>query len=138
MTQDIRWQQRFENYQRALALLREPFEGDVSKLSALERGGVIQRFEVALELAWKTMKDYLEYDGHAVEPSTVRVVIKEAAATGLIANGAIWLEMVENRNRLSHTYDGSTFEEAVLSLRDHWLGAFDDLRVVLLKRREQA
>lgn len=36
MTQDIRWQQRFENYERALALLKEPFGGDVGKLSALE------------------------------------------------------------------------------------------------------
>ena len=138
MTQDIRWQQRFENYERALALLKEPFGGDVGKLSALERGGVIQRFEVALELAWKTMKDYLEYDGHTVEPSTVRVVIKEAAATGLISSGALWLEMLENRNRLAHTYDGSTFEDAVLSLRDRWLGVFDELQAVLSKRRGQS
>lgn len=137
MTQDIRWQQRFENYERALALLREPFAGDVTRLTALERGGVIQRFEVALELAWKTLKDLLEHEGRTLSPATPRSVFKEAAAAGLVSDGDVWLEMIEARNRLSHTYDGSTFEVAVLSLRDRWLAAFDELSGMLRRRAEK-
>ncbi|MBI5167949.1 MAG: nucleotidyltransferase substrate binding protein [Candidatus Eisenbacteria bacterium] len=136
MTQDIRWMQRFENFERALVLLQEPFAGDVTRLSALERGGVIQRFEVALELAWKTLKDYLEHEGRPVSPATPRQVFKEAAAAELVEHGGLWLDMLESRNRLSHTYDGSRFEEAVLAMRDRWLTAFVALHDVLLERRE--
>ena len=134
MTQDIRWMQRFENYDRALKLLREPFAGDVTALSALERGGTIQRFEVALELAWKTLKDYLEHEGREVSAATPRAVLKEAAVFGILGDAHVWIDMVESRNRLSHTYDGSTFDEVVLAIRDRYLVAFDSLHAWLLER----
>ena len=53
MNQDIRWQQRFENFERALELLKEPL-GNISALSEMEQQGVVQRFEFTVELAWKT------------------------------------------------------------------------------------
>jgi nucleotidyltransferase substrate binding protein (TIGR01987 family) len=136
--QDIRWKQRFENYDRALALLREPFAGDVTALSALERGGTIQRFEVALELAWKTLKDFLEHEGREVAPATPRAVIREAAAFGILRDAQTWIDMLESRNRLSHTYDGSTFDEVVLAIRDRYLKAFVALHAWLLERSASA
>lgn len=48
MVQDIRWQLRFQNFDRAMVLLREPFERDVATLSALEKEGTLQRFEQAV------------------------------------------------------------------------------------------
>ena len=55
-TEDIRWHQRFSNYQKALSKLGEVVEqaaGD--ELSELEKEGMIQRFEYTYELAWKTL-----------------------------------------------------------------------------------
>ncbi len=57
---DIRWQQRFDNFDRALGLLREALANGPAALNQLEKEGVVQRFEYTLELAWKTIKDYLE------------------------------------------------------------------------------
>ncbi|HYN22235.1 MAG TPA: nucleotidyltransferase substrate binding protein, partial [Thermoanaerobaculia bacterium] len=68
MPQDIRWKQRFQNFDQAVVLLREPFERDVTTLSNLEKEGTIQRFEFTVELAWKTLKDYLEYEGQVISP----------------------------------------------------------------------
>jgi len=51
MILDVRWQQRFQNFDRAVVLLREPIERDVTTLSNLEKEGTIQRFEFAVELA---------------------------------------------------------------------------------------
>jgi nucleotidyltransferase substrate binding protein (TIGR01987 family) len=110
MPLDVRWKQRFDNFHRALALLHEPFERDVATLSALEREGTIQRFEFALELAWKTMKDWLESEGRVLQPATPRLAVKEAFAAGLVADGQVWIDMLDHRNLLSHTYDAATFE----------------------------
>jgi hypothetical protein len=67
---DIRWKQRFQNFGRAFELLSEALRNGPSALSALEKEGVVQRFEYSLELAWKTLKDYLEENGHIISPVT--------------------------------------------------------------------
>ena len=48
---DIRWQQRFDNFDRALGLLREALANGPAALNQLEKEGVVQRFEYTLELA---------------------------------------------------------------------------------------
>lgn len=135
MNQDIRWEQRFESFDRALRLLREPFGRDVTTLSALEKEGAVHRFEFVVELAWKTVKDFLEYEGQVILPVTPRNVIKEAFAAGVISDGQLWIDMLDHRNLLSHTYDESTFEQAVFAVRDRYLAAIERLHAWLLARR---
>jgi nucleotidyltransferase substrate binding protein (TIGR01987 family) len=91
----------------------------------LEKEGLIQRFEYTFELSWKTLKDYLEGKGIAV--SYPRDVIKEAFATGLVTNGGIWMEMLERRNLLSHTYDETTFNEAFMLVSGPFFRAISEL-----------
>ena len=83
MSADIRWQQRFHNFDRAFVLLREALERKPEALSMLEKEGVVQRFEYTFELAWKTLKDYLEASGLVISPVTPRQVIKEAFVSSL-------------------------------------------------------
>src|SRR5664280_479515 len=135
MTQDIRWQQRFQNFDRALVLLREPFEHDILTLSALEKEGTIQRFEFAVELAWNTLKDYMEHEGRTLETVTPRAVIKEAFGARILRDGQVWIDMINHRDLLSHKYDESIFEEAVLAIRDRYLAALEELHGWLLERR---
>ena len=136
MKPDIRWEQRFANFDRAVVLLREPFERNISTLSALEREGTVQRFEFALELAWKTLKDFLEYEGRTIQPVTPRNVIKEAVAAGILRDGQVWIDMLDHRNLLSHTYDASTFEQAVLAIRNRYLAAIEEMHLWLIGRRQ--
>lgn len=135
MTEDIRWQQRFQNFDRAIVLLREPIERGIETLSALEKEGTVQRFEFAVELAWKTVKDYLEFEGRVIEPVTPRNVIKIAFAARLLSDGQVWIDMLDHRNLLSHTYDESTFDQAVRAIRDRYLAALEALHGWLLERR---
>jgi nucleotidyltransferase substrate binding protein (TIGR01987 family) len=136
MAADIRWKQRFQNFDRAVVLLREPIERDVTTLSNLEKEGTIQRFEFAVELAWKTLKDYLEYQGKVFTPATPRSVIKEAFAARILSDGQVWIDMLDHRNLLSHTYDEATFDKAVLAIRDRYLIALEELHIWLMERRE--
>jgi nucleotidyltransferase substrate binding protein (TIGR01987 family) len=105
---ETRWRQRFSNLRRAYGLYDE---GARSKtLNRLEKEGLIQRFEYTFELSWKTMKDYLE--GQGIATSYPRDTIKESFAYGLVEDGELWMDMLERRNLLSHTYDEKTFETA--------------------------
>lgn len=124
---DIRWKQRFRNFDRAFVLLREALEKGPSGLNQLEKEGVIQRFEYCFELAWKTLKDYLEESGFVFPTVTPRQVLKDAFAAKLVPDGRIWIEMLDHRNLLSHTYNPASFERAVEALHQRYLAAIAQL-----------
>lgn len=129
---DIRWKQRFENFARALALLRSALENGPQALNPLEKEGAVQRFEYCFELAWKTVKDYLEQSGVVVTALTPRHVLKDACAAKLLRDGQVWIEMLDHRNLLSHTYDQGRFQEAVQAIHSHYLPAMIELHGFLL------
>ncbi len=131
---DIRWKQRFDNFDRAFVLLREVNDRGVGTLSQLEKEGAIQRFEFAFELAWKTIKDYLEQDGIVVKPATPRNVIKEAFAASLIDDGQVWIDMMLHRNLLSHTYNSKTFDEVLKVVSERYFTAFDQLHEFFISK----
>ena len=127
MNPDIRWRQRFENFDRALRLLTEALANGQKSLSPLEQEGAAQRLEYTLELAWKCLKDYLEDSGVSISPATPRQVIKEAFVAKIIADGQLWIDMLKHRNLLSHTYDFTIFEEAIRATETRYLSALQNL-----------
>lgn len=105
---DIRWVQRFSNYKKALAQLDKFIRKGL--LSELEEQGLIKSFEYTYELAWNTLKDYLVYQGRTGivgSRDTFRVAFSEE----LIPDGERWMDMLQSRNRTSHTYDLKTAKE---------------------------
>jgi nucleotidyltransferase substrate binding protein (TIGR01987 family) len=134
MNPDIRWKQRFQNFDRGFVLLREALERPPDSLSMLEKEGVIQRFEYTFELAWKTLKDYLEEGGLVITPVTPRQVIKEAFAAKVIGEGEVWVQMLDHRNLLSHTYDSSVFEQAVEAIATRYLPAMTKVHELFLEK----
>jgi len=134
VNQDIRWKQRFENFDRGFVLLREALARKPDSLSMLEKEGVIQRFEYTFELAWKTLKDYLEEGGLLITPITPRQVIKEAFAARVIPDGEVWVNMLDHRNLLSHTYDSAVFEQAVEAIAQRYLPAMTKLHESFLEK----
>ncbi len=127
MSDTIRWKQRFENFERAIRLLREAFAKHPSHMSDLEKEGAIQRVEYTFELAWKTLKDYLIYGGVAFDQITPRTVIKHAFAAKIIQDGQTWINMLEQRNLMSHTYDRQTFEVVFTAISEQYLMALEQV-----------
>ncbi len=121
---DVRWLLRLANYQMAFNQLKNGVEIAQSRqLSDLEAQGLIQSFEFTHELAWNVMKDFLEFQG-ITNIKGPRDAAREAFAAGLVADGAIWMEMIKSRNLSSHTYHSDTaraIEKAVLA---HYFAAF--------------
>ena len=119
MNQDIRWLQRFNNFKRAFALLREVIEStdDICALEAIVKEGIIQRFEYTFELAWKTLKDKMLADGLQIEKISPKYVFKTAFQSKYIDDIEIWMDMANDRNLMSHTYDFSKFDEILVKLK---------------------
>lgn len=106
--QDIRWQQRFSNFQRALTQLKKFI--DKGQLNELEQQGLIQAFEFTHELAWNVMKDFLEYQGITTIIGS-RDATREAFQKELIEDGETWMGMLKSRNLSSHTYNQNIADE---------------------------
>ena len=129
--QDIRWIQRFKHFTKALLQLQEAVTlAQQRPLSKLEEQGLIQAFEFTHELAWNTLKDFLESRGvqnlYGSKDST-----REAFKAGLIENGEAWMDMIQSRNLTSHTYDEATAAQIASAIRNTYFAEFDTLRIKL-------
>lgn len=131
-----RLKQRFNNFKKAYNLLKSVFENrSINDLSILEKEGVIQRFEYTYELAWKTLKDYLEYSGLLNNIDiTPRNIFKEAYSSKIINRQDIYIDMMLSRNLLSHTYDIKKFEAILEKIENEYLKELETLHTYLLEK----
>ena len=131
--EDIRWVQRFENFEKALARLhaavlkiQQDFQadaaGNISKDSFLDdiiKEGLIQRFEYTHELAWNVIKDFLAESGNTNIFGS-KDATREAFSAGLILKGEVWMDMINSRNKTSHTYNEETADEIFFKIMDEY------------------
>jgi nucleotidyltransferase substrate binding protein (TIGR01987 family) len=136
--QDIRWIQRFNHFIKALSQLKEAVVlAQERPLSKLEEQGLIQAFEFTHELAWNTLKDFLEERG-VQNLYGSRDTTREAFKTGLIKNGEAWMNMIQSRNLTSHTYDEATAAAIVSAIRSNYFIEFDALRTKLDELKKES
>ncbi|MDF1622659.1 MAG: nucleotidyltransferase substrate binding protein [Pseudohongiella nitratireducens] len=102
-------------------------------LSQLEKEGIIQRFEYTFELAWKVLKDKMEFDGLEINQISPKAVVRQAYAAKYLDDADTWLRMIGDRNLMSHTYDFSKFEAVIITLRAEYLPMLDDWYLKLLE-----
>ena len=81
------------------------------------RDAAIQRFEFCFELAWKSVQTVARLEGQdCTSPSTA---FSTAWRNGWVADEAAWLDMLEERNKTSHTYHEATAKEVFANLPRH-------------------
>ena len=115
--EDIRWKQRFNNYEKALRHLEQALS--VENPDIIQKAGMVQFFEMTFELSWKMLKDYLEEQGFE-EVVSPRSAIKKAFETSLVQDGHGWMQMLENRNLAFHVYDENTSREFTTAIREKY------------------
>jgi nucleotidyltransferase substrate binding protein (TIGR01987 family) len=127
MNKVIRWQQRFQNLEQAFAQLEKGVA--IATPNDIEKQGIIQSFEFTFELAWKTLKDYLESQSVAVQ--FPRDTIKQAFHYHLVADGDVWMDMLGRRNLMAHTYDEAAANEAIRHITGSYFKALQQLVTTL-------
>jgi len=133
MPEDIRWKQRFNNLQSAYARLHQAVAANADLPDDdLIQMALIKAFEMTFELSWKTMKDFLVYNG--IDVKMPREVIKQAFANDIIIDGQLWIDMLENRNQIAHTYDEARARETVRLICQSYMPALEQLHHFLLEK----
>lgn len=150
MKEDIRWEQRFSNFVKAIDKLQqsvayiqhniiddeEPIDDEDLGfvLNEMIREGLIQRFEYTHELAWNVMKDYAEYQGNPNIGGS-RDATREAFKLQLITNGETWMDMIVSRNKTSHTYNEEIANEIYAKILNHYYPEFLNFRNTMEQKR---
>lgn len=145
MEQDIRWQQRFSNFNKALLKLSQAVEyiADAELMDGRDLGhvldeivkeGLIQRFEYTHELAWNVMKDYAIYQGNTAVGGS-RDASREAFQLQLVSDGKVWMDMIGSRNKTSHTYNEETADEIYSKIIHQYYPAFLEFQTNMEAKR---
>lgn len=135
MSSDIRWEQRFSNYNKALKQLKE-FVGIGDELNKLEKQGMIKAFEYTYELAWNVIKDFYENQGEASLQGS-RDAFQLAFARGLIKDGEVWMLMLKDRNLSAHSYNEEVADEISENIISKYYLLFNYLKDSLEKYKSQ-
>ena len=138
-TPDIRWIQRLENFQRALATLQRAIDlGRTRPLSELEEQGLIQAFEFTHELSWLLIRDFLVDQGVA-GISGSRDAVREGVARQLLPQGdeSVWMAMIRSRNLTSHTYNPSVAREIAELIVERFGPVFQQLAGLMEQRARE-
>jgi nucleotidyltransferase substrate binding protein (TIGR01987 family) len=138
MIEDVRWQQRLQNFQHAKAALgRGVAVANERTLSELEQQGLIQAFEFTHELAWKVMKDYLAHQGNT-DITGSRDATRAAFAANLLTDGEGWMDMIRSRNLTSHTYNLNVASDIARQVCERFWPAFVAFETRMLAVRQSA
>ena len=119
-----RYKQRRKSFEFVVSRLQKALNEQPSELVI---DGVLHRFEFTFELAWKTMKNYLEYMGVMARTGSPREVIKNAFEYGIIDDGEEWIDMMLSRNYLSHIYDEKQSRDIYSKVKEKYVKLFVDL-----------
>ena len=125
---ETRWRQRLLGFTKSLAQLEKGLADH--RPDDVVRAGIIQFFEMSFELAWKTLKDYLEAQGYDIK--TPRETLQQAFQLQIIADGHTWIEALEKRNLMAHTYNENTAREAEGLIRNQYFKLLKNLEAYLI------
>ena len=107
---------KFSKFKKALqaldAIHDKPMQIDRSNIDA-----TIQRFEFTFELFWKSLKDFFYEKG--LELHYPKDIIKQAYSDKIINDEKLWLQMLQDRNLTSHTYDEALADEIFLRIHSY-------------------
>lgn len=109
----------FKNFKKAFENLEYAVENAKDDLTI---DGAIKRFELCYELSWKVMKSHLMDLG--IVTKSPRECFKHACQNDLIGDYTVWMDMIDDRNLLVHTYTFEESREIFKHLKEKYLTAF--------------
>jgi len=91
------------------------------------RDSLIQRFEFTYELAHKTLKEFMNYEGVTLENSFPRTIFKKAYVNNIISDEVVWINLLEDRNSTSHIYNEKLANEIAERISNKYVDSIGEL-----------
>ena len=114
---------KFDNFSSNLAVLSKAHNEDLENEFIIS--GIIDKFFIQFELAWKVLKELLRYEGNRVaNTGSPREIIKAAYSVYEFIDEEIWISMLKERNNMTHIYDGNEAKELVKKIIDIYIPTF--------------
>ncbi len=126
-----RFEERKQDLAKATERLKEALNEEETEIAI---DGTLHRFEFTFELAWKTMKDLMEYNGIIESTGSPREVLKNAFQNGIIEDGETWINIMLARNSLSHLYDEEASRKIYKDIKEKYIVLIEKLNEVLEKQ----
>lgn len=120
-----RFEERKQDFSNAVDRLKEGLQEEETQIVI---DGILHRFEFTFELAWKTMKDYLEYMGITEKTGSPRETIQNGFKQGIIKDGNAWINMMLARNSLAHIYDEEESRKIYDRIKEEYIYLLQDIR----------
>lgn len=101
-----------EDFQKSVQRFSEVLQQEKNEFI---RDSAIQRFEFTFDIAWKTVKAFLE-EYHKIRCASPKTCFREAFNQGTLDYDDLWVEMADWRNEAVHTYKEELAEELYAKL----------------------
>lgn len=122
---------KYDNFCKALANLSEGAKLE-EPYTIVEQTGIAALFGICFEQAWKLMKEVLEEHGRFEEKiGSPRAIIKIAYQCGMLDHCEGWLELLESRNLLAHTYSDEQALYVIGKIKSDYLALLEELKTEL-------
>lgn len=121
-------QRKYDHFLRALNNLHDIFQKE-EPCGNIETAGMVALFQICFEQSWKAMKEILEDYGYgAAKTGSPKSVIKTAYQAHMIDNEALWLEALDDRNNVAHSYNAEAAKAMIRRAKEQYYQMFSDLR----------
>ncbi len=119
---------KYDNFCKSIANLKEGLEIE-EPYTIVEQTGIVGLFEICFEQSWKLMKEVLEEHGRFEEKiGSPKAIIKVAYQCGMVNNCDGWLELLDLRNILAHTYSDEQSLYVIRKLKSDHISLFETLK----------
>lgn len=117
---------KYDNYKANLSILRQAPQQDLGNEFVLS--GIIDKFAMQFELAWKLLQKALAYEGRLdAATGSPRGIIKAAYSAYDFIDEGLWLRMLDDRNAAEHVYDEALAKRLVDAINGEYIQAFERL-----------
>jgi nucleotidyltransferase substrate binding protein (TIGR01987 family) len=127
------YKEALENFSYLVSLDLKSLNLDERLIDAVENG-MIQKFEYSIEICWKLIKKFLKQED-GIDAKTPKQSVKEFYLAGYIDedNYLKLVDMIDDRNKLSHMYDEKEFRK-ILKKFPKYLKVFEKVEEVISSR----
>ena len=138
MNNEIRWRQRFENFEKSFDLFcRRQKEYEENPKGEAYQMSFIQSYEILAELSWKMLKDYLENLGYD-KLAAPKPIIRQAFQAEIIKEPELWMEALNKRNQTSHIYNPKILKDVLDFINKTFYKIVRDLYYELKNERKKS